>query len=134
MEAKSLDRIYSAEQAKSFASKVKFNQGETITYILAHRLKDEFTPLYVGTAKQKSRIDNHARKAFGNTNLTRRSKHILFAEYIEEQSKKYGPEWIGFCLSVHKTRDKAESKERELIQKYGIQKKGGKLFNRRMGG
>ena len=124
-------RIYSAEQAKRFAAGVKFDRGETITYILSHRLQKEFTPFYVGTAKCKSRIDNHARKAFGNANLTRRSKHIQFAEYVETQARQYGPDWIGFCLNVHGNKEEAELHERELIKKYGIQKKGGRLFNRR---
>ena len=134
MMQREMSRIYSAEEAKRIAAKVKFDRGETITYVLSHRLRDEFSPFYVGTARRKSRIDTHARKAVGNTNSTRRAKHIRFAKYVETQSKVYGPDWIGFSLKIHRTREDAELHERALIAAFGIRTEGGQLFNRRMTG
>ena len=121
METEMRERIYSAKQAKQFAAKVNFDR-EVLTYILVHRLSDAFCPFYVGTAKSKSRIDNHARKANGVATLTRKSNHIEFAKYVERQAKIHGPEWIGFCIYRHSSHEQAQDQERALIAKFGLKK------------
>ena len=127
------ESIVSADRAKALAREINFGQT-AVSYVLWDRTGAEPLPFYVGTAKSQSRIDNHARKALGNAKLARKSKHTEFAEYVETNAKKHGPEWIGFCLYQHSSMDEAKTHEVSLIEKYGLKKTGGKLFNRRMSG
>ena len=128
------EKIMSAGCAKAYARKLNF--GTTVlTYVLWDRTTTpKPQPIYVGTAKSQSRIDNHARKANGGTSLTRKSGAIPLAEHVERQSKNHGPDWIGFSFHQHNSFDDAKVTERELIQGWGIKKLGGKLFNRQMSG
>ena len=126
-------RIMSANSAKSAARKINFDRT-ALTYVLWDRSISEPQPIYVGTAKTKERIDNHARKAKGGTSLTRKSRAFEFAEYVERQAKNIGPEWLGISFHEHDCFEEAKSTERGLIQKWGIRMNGGKLFNRQMNG
>ena len=127
------EKIMSAICAKAYARKINF--GDTVlTYVLLDRTTPEPQPIYVGTAKSQSRIDNHARKAIGGTSLTRKSGALALAEHVEGQSENHGSDWIGFSFRQHRSFDDAKATERELIQGWGIKKLGGKLFNRKMSG
>ncbi len=127
------ERILSADAAKAMAGTLNFEKT-VLTYVLWDRSISEPQPIYVGTAKTKGRIDNHARKANGGTSLTRKSRAIEFAEYVERRAKNAGPEWLGISLHKHDCFEEAKITERDLIKEWGIRKDGGKLFNRQMNG
>ena len=125
--------IVSTHRAKALARQINFEQT-VLTYVLWDQTAAEPQPIYVGTAKSQSRIDNHARKAYGGTNLTRKSGHKTFADYVERQAKNYGPDWLGFTFHQHDSFESAKIKEQSLIQDWGIKKNGGRLFNRQLTG
>ena len=130
---KCAEKIISADGAKAAAQKINFEKT-VLTYVLWDRTNTNPLPIYVGTAKSKARIENHARKAAGNAKLARKSNHIEFAEFVERKAKKHGPGWIGFSLYSHQSFDAAKAHEVNLIEQNGLKRFGGKLFNRTLSG
>jgi hypothetical protein len=124
------------EGAKERASAFDFSNG-ALTYILWDRTEiiEGLTgrPLYVGTAKNRSRIRGHASKDHGKATLARRSNPPL-ADFVEAKAESYGPGWLRFTLRPHPNIDAAKQDERQLINKWGIRKLDGILFNQSLTG
>ena len=112
---------------------VRFSNTPRDTILSTYSYGLPATPIYVGAAKGRNRIYNHAKKDNGNAKLARKADHINFAEYIEERAEN-GPGWLRITLRPHRNPREAEKEEKVLIAKWGTRTRGGILFNRSLSG
>lgn len=128
---KRLGRIMDAgECQRSLAATPDWKGVGEAVYVLWDRQSQ--TPLYCGTAEDKSRLRSHLRK----DHLRDRQPSVVeshnpaLVQYC--QSRPTG--WLGVSLRVMPDKTAAKSLECAILSDLGIQSQGGQLYNQRLSG
>lgn len=123
-----LGKIMTAEQCANFLNGITIWNGAA-NYMLWDLRTG--TPIYCGTAKNKSSLKRHlAKDDLKNGPVGKTHVNPALREYCLAQPKG----WLGIQFKMFSTNEEAKYSEVSIINELGIRNNGGILFNQRMSG